>query len=348
MADTQQRATNSMKAGKADLKSVGALAFAPEGVLLAADSIGGAVFALDTGDTKPGPAGKLAIANLGEKVAAMLGAAAGEISIRDMAVNPLSGNVYLSIGRGRGADAAPVILRSDRAGNLSELSLDNIKHAAVSISDGPAADAVDARGNKRRVDTITDLGFVDGKVIVAGISNEEFSSVLRAYDYPFTGETKGANIEIYHGAHGRYETNAPIRTFMAYEIDGRPSILATFTCTPLVKIPVSALTPGAKVKATTIAELGNMNRPLDMIAYKQAGHDYILLANSHRGLMKIEADNLEQYGPITEHVKQTKGVPYTTVDALKGVTRLAKLDDGAALVMIADGDNTALQTIALP
>ena len=348
MADTQHLATSMMKAGKAALHYAGPLAFAPEGVLLVGDSIAGAVFALDTGDTQPGPAGKLNIANLSEKVAAMLGATVEEISIRDMAVNPLSGNVYISVGRGRGVDATPVILKSDRAGNLSELSLDNIKHASVSISDGPAHDAVDARGNKRRSDTITDLGFVDGKVVVAGISNEEFSSVLRAYAYPFTGETKGANIEIYHGAHGKYETNAPIRTFIPYDVDGKKTILATFTCTPLVKIPVGELQPGAKVKATTIAELGNMNRPLDMIAYKQAGHDYILLANSHRGLMKIDADNLEQYHPITEHVKATKGVPYSTVEELKGVTRLAKLDDGNALIMIADGANASLQTIALP
>src|SRR5262245_54878097 len=101
MADTQTLATSNMKAGKAALQYAGPLAFAPEGVLLVGDSVAGAVFALDTGDTKPGAAGKLNIANLSEKVAAMLGATVEEVSIRDMAVNPLSGNVYISVGRGR-------------------------------------------------------------------------------------------------------------------------------------------------------------------------------------------------------------------------------------------------------
>ena len=120
----------------------------------------------------------------------------------------------------------------------------------------PRHDAKDGRGQSKRVETITDLGFVDGKVIVAGLSNEEFSSSLRSIPYPFREADKGAGIEIYHGSHGRFETNAPVRTFVPYKVGGKPHILAAYTCTPLVKIPVSELKPGNKVKGTTIAELG--------------------------------------------------------------------------------------------
>ncbi|CAN5265719.1 hypothetical protein BH11PSE2_BH11PSE2_05450 [soil metagenome] len=328
---------------KADLKSAGALAFAPNGVLLVGDSIGGSVYAFDTGDrAKAGP-GKVEIADLSAKIAAMLGTTADQIAINDVAVNPLSGNVYMSVSRGLGAQAAPVIIKADRAGKLSELSLSSTKHTLVSLIDAPAADNA-----RNRQQTITDLGYVDGKVVIAGLSNEEFSSSLRAISYPFVKGTKGANIEIYHGSHGRYETNSPIRTFMSYNIDGKPQILAAYTCTPLVKIPVSELQPGAKVKGTTIAELGNVNQPLDMFAYTKDSKHYILMANSARGVMKLSADGLGAYPAMTAPVPTHAGVPFETIADLKDVKQLDKVDDTSAVVLIASAGTTSLRTIGLP
>ena len=77
---------------------------------------------------------------------------------------------------------------------------------------------------------------------------------------------------------------------------------------------------------TTIAELGNMNRPLDMIAYKKDGADYILMANSNRGVMKLDANNLGKFGAITDKIAATEGVPYETIGELQGVRRLDRLD----------------------
>ena len=71
-----------------------------------------------------------------------------------------------------------------------------------------------------------------------------------------------------------------MRTFVPYTISGQQYILAAYTCTPLVKIPVSDLKPGAKVKGVEIADLGAGNQPLDMVPYKKDGHDYILIANT--------------------------------------------------------------------
>jgi len=112
-------------------------------------------------------------------------------------------------------------------------------------------------------------------------------------------------------------------------------------CTPLVKIPVSELKPGAKVEGTTIAELGAGNRPLDLIAYKKDNHDFLLLANSNRGVMKLDAANLEQYQPILAHAEAT-GVPYTTLADLKGVKHLTRLDDATALMLFDNGDLSAM------
>ena len=84
---------------------------------------------------------------------------------------------------------------------------------------------------------ITDIQFNNGKIIVAGLSNEEFASKLRVLDYPFGGEASDSSIEIYHGAHGKLETRSPVRTFITYE----NTVLAAYTCTPLVSIPVEDL-----------------------------------------------------------------------------------------------------------
>jgi hypothetical protein len=333
---------------RADLKSASALAFAPNGVLLVGDGLGGTIYAFETGDVTRTGSGPVQVEDLTGKIAALLGTTSDQIRVPDIAVNPDSGNVYLAVARGAGADADTLILKADRSGKLTELDLETTPHSRVALVDQPDADKVDRRGNALRTDTITDLGYVDGKVIVAGLSNEEFASTLRAITYPFGEVTKGASIEIWHGAHGAYETNAPIRTFISYQFDGKPEILASYTCTPLVRIPVAKLTPGAKVMGKTIAELGNMNRPLDMIAYKKDGADYILMANSNRGVMKLDANNLGKYGAITDKIAATEGVPYETIEALQGVRRLDRFDENSALAMVATGEVLNLTTIALP
>jgi hypothetical protein len=338
---------DSLKAGKATLKSAGALAFGPDGILFVGDSMGASIVALDTQDRSPvatPPA--IEVKSINEKIAGLLGIAPDQILINDIAVNPISKKVYISVSRGRGPEAAPVILRVDSAGKISELALDGIKYSSVSLVDAPA-DVKDQRGQSKRTEAITGLAYLNGKVIVAGLSNEEFSSELRSIPFPFQTAAKGASIEIFHGSHGRFETNSPVRTFVAYNIDNQPNILAAYTCTPLVRIPVSELTPGNKVKGRTIAELGNRNRPLDMIVYQKNGHNYILMANSSRGVMKLATDKLEGYQPITAQTEIT-GVPYETIASLKGVQQLDKYDESNALILAGDGGQLDLRSIPLP
>lgn len=340
--------TSVLKSGKADLKSAGPLAFGPNGILFIGDSAGAAIVAVDTGDTKAAKAAPAVdIKGINQKIAALLGTAPDQILINDVVVNPVSKNVYLSVSRGRGPDAMPVILRTDATGKITELPLDNIKHAMVNLPDAPDAAAKDSRGQSKRMETITDIGYVDGKVLVAGLSNEEFASSLRSIPYPFESVAKPASIEIFHGAHGRFETNAPVRTFVPFTINNQSHILAAYTCTPLVKIPVSELKPGNKVKGMTIAELGNRNRPLDMIVYRKDGQDFILMANSSRGVMKLSAAKLDSYSPITAQTEK-QGVPYETIAALKGVQQLDKYDDNTALLLSDDGGSLDLRTIPLP
>ncbi len=337
----------SLTPGKAEIKSAGALAFGPDGILFVGDAASASIFALDTADAVKCTGPKCAsveVKAVNEKIAALLGTAADQIIINDVAVNPISKNVYMSISRGRGPDAIPVILRVDGSGKISELRLDNIKHSSIRLPNAPAAK--EGRSNPR-VDAITDMAYVNGNVIVAGLSNEEFSSNLRSIPFPFQEAGMGASVEIYHGSHGRFETNSPVRTFVPYTIKNEQFILAAYTCTPLVKIPVSELKAGNKVKGTTIAELGNRNKPLDMVAYHKNGHDYILMANSSRGMMKLDAANLENYKPITAQTEVT-GVPYQTLAEYKGVQHLGSFDDASALILTDASGSLDLKTIALP
>jgi hypothetical protein len=347
-----------LTSGNAQLKSAGALAFGPDGVLFVGDSIGGEVVALDTNDHTARSAAKIDVQGVDVKIAALVGVTPDQIMINDLRVNPISKNVYLSASRGRGPDAMPLVARVTGSGDVSLLSLDNIPHSSVSLTDVPASDP-SARRNPRMM-TITDMNYVNGNLIVAGLSNEEWSSALRSIPFPFKAAKEGATLQIWHASHGQYETQSPVRTFVPYTISGKQYILAAYTCTPLVKIAVSDLQPGAKVKGVTIADLGSGNQPLDMVPYKKDGHDYILIANSSLGLLKLKADNLETYKPIdSPTVTDVAGVPYDKLGNFKNVQQLAQLDDSDAVILTGKpGSGPAfapgaaspfnLQTIALP
>jgi len=187
--------------GKPDLKSVGPLAFAPDGILLVGDTRGAAVFAIATKDTSASQVrGRFVVNDLRSRVAALLGTMAKNILINDMAVNPVSGKAYLSVSRGRGPDAIPVLLRVDQNGKFEHFDLENVKYSKADLLNVPKSKQT-RRGDPRQ-SSITDLSYLDGAVIVAGLSNEEFASKLRMIAFPFANAARGASVEIYHGSHG--------------------------------------------------------------------------------------------------------------------------------------------------
>lgn len=57
------------------------------------------------------------------------------------------------------------------------------------------------------------MEFYKGELIVAGLSNEDFNSVLRRLPYPFEGEESISSVEMYHIAHDQYESRS-------YTVDG--------------------------------------------------------------------------------------------------------------------------------
>jgi len=335
--------TTGLKKATVELKSAGPLAFGPQGILFIGDPAATTVYAVDTGD-RPKTSDSTdmpKVEGIDAKVASLLGTESDQIRIADLAVNPLSGTTYLSVARGRGPKAAAVIVTVTRKGKLGELSLKDIPSAQVKLSNASQG---------RRQEAITHLAYVNGRVIVAGLSNEDFASTLRSIPYPLEKSDKGAGIKIFHGAHGKFETRSPVRVFAQYKIGDEDHLLAAYTCTPLVKIPVKQLKPGEKVTGTTVAELGNRNNPLSMIVYKKDGKDYVLMANSSRGLMKIKLEGVDSIKGITTPIKggKTAGLKYETIKEPKGVQKLDAFGKDRAVILVRGKDGLNLQTIALP
>jgi hypothetical protein len=181
------------------------------------------------------------------------------------------------------------------------------------------------------------------------LSNEEFASKLRAVKYPFAAADNGTSVEIFHGNHGQLETRSPVFAFVPYSIGSAPHLVAAYLCTPLVKFPVASLQPGAKVVGTTIAELGNRNRPVDMVVYKKDGREFILMANTSRGVMKIPTDGFASAAPITARVEaETGGIAYETVASMKGIEQLDLLDAAKTIVLARVDGALNLAAVALP
>lgn len=337
------------KEGKPELKSAGPLAFGPSGVLFVGDPLGASIYAIGVdASAKAAPVKELKLEGIDKAIAGVLGTTPADLVINDLAVQPGTGLAYLSVSRGKGPDAIPVIVRVDGEGKVTEVPLDKVAYSQVTLKNAPAAGETKDRRAPQRADSITDIAFIDNRVFVAGISNEEFASKLRAIPFPFKDADQGTSVEIYHGAHGAVETRAPIRTFVPFDVAGKPHILAAYTCTPLVKFPLSQLKPGEKVSGVTIAELGNRNKPLDLIVYQKEGKSYLLLANSARGVMKISTDKIDHQEPIKSRVADVAGVERQGVESLKGVVQLDKINDEFAIVLIQNPGGFDLQTVALP
>ena len=90
-----------MTLGAPDLKSAGTLAFGPNNVLFIGDSQGAAVFAVDVRDeAKDAGAEPIRLQGIDAKIASLLGTTADAVVINDLAVHPVSQNVYLAVSRG--------------------------------------------------------------------------------------------------------------------------------------------------------------------------------------------------------------------------------------------------------
>jgi len=298
--------------------------------LFIGDSKSATVFAVNTKDTKQQKnSTAIEIKNIDQKIAGALGTDVANITITDMAVNPMSKKLYIAV---QNSDGTPVLLKLE-GDKIEAVPLKNLNATSVVLNNSPAEDAKDQRGRSLRISTISDLGYADGNLLVSGLSNHEFSSSFKSIPYPFTSKQDEATLEIYHAAHGRYETSAPIRTFTTAVINNKKYLVASYTCTPLVLFPMDELKPGKHVKGRTVAEMGSGNTPIDMITLQKGNEPFLMMANTKHPVAKVDYKNIASFeGTLTEPVKGTAGVNFTATP-ITNVMQMDKLDDNQVLML---------------
>ena len=335
--------SSGMVVGAPAVQSLGQMAFGPGNVLFIGDNAGAQILAVEIDDATRGT-GAINLEGLDAKVAQVLGVAAADVQINDLAVHPASKNVYLTVSRGAGASATPVLLRVTRnaARPIEEVPLTNVKFSTATIANAPANDA-SARRNPR-TSTITDIAYADGKVWVAGLSNEEFASTFRRFSFPFGKTMESTSLEIYHVSHRASETRSPVTSFAIQKIGGQQYVVAGYTCTPIVAFAVADLVPGKHVVGRTVAELGAGNTPTDLVPFTRDGKDVIMVVNNRRPLMRIDASDVATGKALT--VPEVAGIARATLEQPSGITQMAELDATHVVVVQRGANGLDLKSIA--
>ena len=316
-------------------QSVGALEFADADTLFVADSDGGQVFAYTLPKAKAA-SGSMGynLLGFGHSVASKFGVTDRDLSYHDIATHPVSGEIWLSLTVRKDSKSVPALVRANAAGDVHIVDLAKLPQTRKRLG-STADDGVKFwRDIPATTLAITDLDYVDGTLYVSGLSTGEFASTLRQIPYPFEDTNDTSHIEIYHTVHDQIETRAPIRAMTVLNLNGEQTVVAAYTCTPLVTIPTNALKDGANVRGKTVAELGYGNTPLDIIQFTAPNHqqqpeDYVLVVHKERNadLIRVAdlAEGAKKDSLSTPEMWGHAGVPSRALP-LSGVLRVADQD----------------------
>jgi hypothetical protein len=334
---------------------IGRMSFAKAGVLLVADRGNGSIVAIDTGDTGPAMPLKKRVDGIDSLVGGALGTNAAGVQIVDMAVNRQSGRIYLSVIRKQ--DGISALLTINSAGKLAAVDLDSARYVRVTLPGSGQA----------KVSNVTGVKLAGSRVLAAGQSGREFASKIYSIPLPMEHGNSAAvySTETFHVAHGRWETRAPIQSFIPVQEKGKTYIVGSFSCTPIAKFPVDGLEDGAKVKGTSIVELGSGNRPIDMFIYNKDGKDW-LVTNTDRFHHKRRPIGPSQYWgcrvdmkylgakqtnekAARRIVKQKSGPEgIEVVDMLFGVKHIDQYDNDQVVVLRDNKGRLDLEPAVLP
>ena len=266
------------------------LAFGPDNILFVGDSKGGKLYAIATKADELKDAVPYNMEGFDIMMAEKLNIESRDVIINDMKIHPVSQEAYVSIKLGHQPDAKSVIAVVNPATkDVQFLEITNNDTQSISINNPASSELMFWKETPASSLNITDIDYNEGYVYVAGLTNSEFASTLRKIKYPFTDSQEMVNsVEIYHAVHTQNETRAPIRTMLFDELDGKSTLLASYTCTPLVTIPTEDIQKDADVKGKTIAELGYGNTPIDMLVVTTQGFDgsmskSLIVTNKNRG-----------------------------------------------------------------
>ncbi|EEF63013.1 hypothetical protein [Pedosphaera parvula] len=265
------------------VKSVGAMTFVDANTVVIADWRAGEIHALQLPPATSVTAKPFNLKNVSTPIAHALRSQPDKLRFEDMAFRPGMELAYITVSVDRGNDVpSPALVSVDAAGKVAVVNLPKTPYSSVEIKDRPVAGKFLWRDVPEATYTVTDMVFHEGKLYVAGLSNEKFASTLRVYGFPFKDDATATSIEMYHAVHNQFETRAPIRKMAVVTLNGEPSLVAAYTCTPLVTVPLKDLKDGAHVTGKTIAELGWGSAPVDMVTFDAGQGPMVLLINSHK------------------------------------------------------------------
>lgn len=342
----------SLNAVAADVKSISRLAAGPGNILFVADWKAARVHAISLPAAQQQPAGRaFNILDLESLLSAQVGGA--KVTVEDMVVRPGTAQVYVAVSYGAARTPALIMVTSDKKARRVDLKA--AASTSVALRDAPTSDYSFWKETPERSFTVTDMKWREGELFVAGLSNQDFASTLRRVKYPFDAKQSITSVEIYHAGHNLIETRAPIRAMSFASWGGKPYLVAAYTCTPLVTIPLDDLKDGAHIRGKTVAELGYGNTPADMISYSRTEQgkteDFLLLVNFDRVSNVIPVSQLEATGSRPGIEKQVPFGQLAGVEVMQaplaGTLRLDNLDAKSFVVVRRRLEKDALQLVSI-
>jgi len=282
--------TSSVNFEESVISGADVLAFGPNNTLFIGDSKGAMVYAVQTEAMELSDPVPFNLEDFDLKLAEKLGISPREVVINDMKIHPVSQEAYIAVKKGfkLGAESMVAIV-SPMSPEIRFLQLTEENTTEAMINNPASGDLMFWKETPANALTITDIDYNEGFVYVAGLSIGEFASNIRKIPFPFDGSQEAVSgVEIYHAVHTQMETRAPIRTMLFDEVAGESTLIASYTCTPLVTIPTSDITSDNHVVGKTIAELGYGNTPIDILTVVTQQQDgsyakQLLVTHKNRG-----------------------------------------------------------------
>ena len=336
-------------------QSVNVIKFGDANTLFVGDSKSATLYAYSVGNSENKTAQQgYNIHDLSQKIATFAKVSPMDILVRDMAINPSNKEAYIAFDTKTKTGYLSQIVIVNQIGVVRKFDLANTKHTEAKLTDAPTSDLKFWGTTPMRSFTFTDIDLHKGKVYISGMSNAEFSSALRMVDFPFKdSKVSTTSVEIFHAVHGQMETRAPIQTLSFVTLEDGDYVLAAYTCTPLVLIPVKDLKDGAHIVGKTIAEMGYGNTPIDIIQFKSAGMDKV----PYEGIILSNKNKSAQFINLNDIIKSSKvesvgyaglgeaGAARTTLP-LTNLLQLDDQDDYHITTIKRNPDNGSLELIS--
>jgi len=330
------------------------LEFADPTTLFVADSAGAAIHAYTLPDAEPATeSAPYNLEGFSRMLAESLGVAEADIAFNDLAVNPATQAAFVSLTLG---SATPAVVMVSQDGTITQLDLASLPATSTPLGTKADDGVTFWRDIPAASLTVTDLDFADGTLFVSGLSTGEFASTLNQIAYPFTGAKQTTSVEIYHAVHDQMETRAPIRAMEIVDLDGVQTVVAAYTCTPLVTMPTAVLTDGAHVTGKTIAELGYGNTPLEVLSFtaydqQQNPSQYVMVINRELQADLISLDAMIEAtntpGLSTPVSMMTEAGVETAQIPMSGVYQAADQDPQFLLALKRNLDTGAMDLVSI-